>query len=394
MPQNSPPTGSSDFFASTLHLDFPTPDQIESAYSDLPARGRVLVTSRFPELAGVLVALERTGFFGLRLAMPSKGAHAAQISAFKGKEGLCYDTGKSVTYAGGAAAALDDDGHLLFGTSRVCEKTAGIYASPIYADVLQVSEGDPQLLARLDGDPVVFDCDTFEADVERLASALGPEQKGEERRVPILYPGPLRLLVLADGSMLRRGQATLVRAEEAKLLGRRNEGVLLADKHAAGAIEPLSFVGGYREEGAIFLLGDLPLASTFEHADEIDMSALYRTPENMIAKLRKLVEREDKYLILTGSDPHDEFGCCPSDDVGAANRLVEAGVLDCWHPPSAPAACPSTVYAFRGEIAVAEKRPSFTIDREFRRTVTEYLTPAWKSGKKLPLTIARTSHRL
>jgi len=130
----------------------------------------------------------------------------------------------------------------------------------------------------------------------------------------------------------------------------------------------------------MFLLGDLALDSTFRHVQEVNLAALRAVPQTMIDRLKKMIEREDKYFIMTGSDPRDEFGCCPSDSVGAANRLVEAGILHSWHPPAAPASCPSTIYAFRGEIHPEAGKPSFIINEEFRRHVSGHLV---KPGAKL-----------
>jgi hypothetical protein len=373
MPVNDKTTEISEFVGNALHLDFPRAEEIEAAYTDLPARGRALLTCRLSDMANVLKCLEKAGFFGLQIRMPGGAGDAARISAFKGKEGPCYDTGRTARYKGSAVAALDDDNHLLSGQYRVCEKTATVYSSPAYARVVDVSEPSPELLARLRDDPVVFNCDTFQADVERLAASFAKADAAGEPEVPVLYPGPFKLLVLRDGTVLRRGAGTLVRKAVAKDLVDQDGCVLLAGVQAAKAVHPQNFAEKYREEGAMFLLGDMPLDSTFRHVQEVNMAALRTAPQTMIDRLKKMIEREDKYFIMTGSDPRDEFGCCPSDHVGAANRLVEAGVLHSWHPPAVPASCPSTIYAFRGEIHPEAGKPSFIINEEFRRYVADHL---------------------
>ena len=379
------------FFAQTVHLDFPTAADVEAGYLELPATGRALVTCRLADIATVLTSLERAGFFGMHVRMPGAAGGAVFIDAFKGKEGACYDTGKTAIYRGCAAAVLDDDHHVLAGETRICEKTAGLYASPIYAGAVDVSSGDPELLARLEHDPEAFDCDTFEADVKKLVATLAREPGDHGACVCTFYPGPFKLLILQDGTVLRRGEATLVAGKHAQQLGAKDGCVVLEGQHAADAASSDNFIDAYRAEGTIFLLSDTPLESAFCQSKNIDMAVLEGAPESMISRLKKMIERGDGYFILTGSDPRDAFGCCPSGDVGASNRLVEAGLLDCWHPPAPPQSCSSTVYAFSGEIRVDGEKPSFTINSDFRRTVMDRLGQTRKNKKRLPAAVMRWS---
>ncbi len=379
----------SKFFENTIHLDFPAAADIEATYLGLPAVGRALVTCRLADMAAVLASLESIGFFGMRIRMPGAAGNAVLISAFKGKAGACHDTGKTAAYKGCAAAVLDDDNHVLFGEPAICEKTARIYSSPVYAAEVDVSSGDPELLARLEDAPVVFDCNTFDADVKKLVASLVRERGDEGPSLPMFYPGPFKLLILQDGTMLRRGEVTLVGSKHAQRLAAKDGCIALEGRHAAGAVSPVDFVDAYQAEGGVFLLGDVKLESTFRHSDDVDMAALEGAPEPVVSRLKKMVERGDRYFILTGSDPRDEFGCCPSGDVGASNRLVEAGLLDCWHTPAPAQSCASTVYAFRGEISVEGKRPSFTINNKFRRRVMDYLGHTNTRRRRLPVAIMR-----
>ncbi len=105
-------------------------------------------------------------------------------------------------------------------------------------------------------------------------------------------------------------------------------------------------------------------------------SALSKAPEALKERLRRVAERGDPYFILTGSDPLDEHGCCPSEGVGAANRLVESGVLSCYRQPAPPGSCPTAIYAFAGEISMAGRRPVFTRDEAFRGRAVARLTSA------------------
>lgn len=360
------------FFANTIHLDSPVAADSEAAYYSLPAEGRALVACRSTEMAAVLASLEGVGFFGMRIRMPAAAGGAVLISAFKGKAGVCYDTGKSASYKGSAASALDDDNHLLFGETRICEKTAAIYSSPVYADIVDVSAGDPALVAKLKEAPVAFDCDTFDADVEKLVAALVREQGERGCSLPILYPGPFKLLVLPDGTILRRGEVTLLDGKRVQRLAAEDGCITLEEKHAVG-VPPANLIDAYYAKGAICLLGDMQLQSTFRHSEDVTMAALQHAPESTVVRLKKMIERDDSYFILTGSDPRDEFGCCPSGEVGACNRLVEAGLLDCWHPPASAQSCASTVYAFRGEMSMEGQEPSFAVNGEFRRKVMNYL---------------------
>ncbi|HEX7900803.1 MAG TPA: hypothetical protein VF950_23795 [Planctomycetota bacterium] len=310
---------------------------------------------------GDLLEIERAGFVGLRL-------ESGTIRAWKGKDGPCWETGRSATYKGSAAAALDDDKHLLFGTTRLCEKTARVYKLPPYAKVVDVTEAT--VASR---EPLPFDCDTFEADAAKLAASLSPSVGGE--RASILYPGPFKLLILKDGTIVRRGRP--VRAAAGELL-RSGEAL-----PAAEGVEPDNYLHQYKERGALCLLGDLPFESARPPARTRSMDALVDAAEPMRRRLVKLIERKDDYFLLVGSDPADQDGCCPSDDVGHANALVKAGVLEAW-TASAEASCPSTVYAFSGEIASRGERPAFVKNEALRADVLAFI----RSRKGIPAKLA------
>lgn len=114
-----------------------------------------------------------------------------------------------------------------------------------------------------------------------------------------------------------------------------------------------------------------------------------KVPPSVTAKLRKVIEKEYQYFILTGSDSRNLEGCCPSDDVAAANRLVEAGILQSWQPSASDDACPSTVYAFNGEIETGKLAPSFSINACIRETILSCIQDTYASKWKLPLNILR-----
>jgi hypothetical protein len=307
-------------------------------------------------------SVERAGFVGLVI-------EGERLRAWKGKDGPCYETGRSARYRGAAAAALDDDKHLLFGDMRLCEKTARVYALPAYAKVVEVGPADPAYAAR---EPVLFDCDTFERDAATLAASLA--KRPDIPRSPVLYPGPFKLLILKDGTMIPRGRPVRAAAEELLRSGEV--------RPAAEGVEPDNYLDLYAARGALCLLSER-MESTSSAPRRLRMSALADATEPMRRRLLKLIERKDDYFILVGSDPADQDGCCPNDDVGHANALVNAGVLEGW-VSSAEAACPTTVYAFAGEIVKGGERPEFVKNDALREEVRAYVA----SKKGLPARVA------
>ena len=366
------------FLAKTLTLASPTPEDLMKAYQTLSGRGSVTITCAPGEIGPVLLAAENAGFFGMRVEGDS-------ITAHKGKEGPCYDTGRTARYVGAAAAVLDDDNHLLSGTLRVCEKTARLYASEAYRGRLEVSEADPALLARLDKDPAPFDCDTFEADAKALAASLNPPP-ARESGTPLLYPGPFKLLILRDGTMLRRGRLELLSRDHAEELKTRDAAWIDPPGIPGPAVKPENFIERYRSEGAACLLGDLSLQPRAAGKDP-EFDALDELPAAMKRRLLAVLSRNEDYFILTGSDPAQKDGCCPSNDVGVAHRLVEAGILDS-HGAGANSDCPLTLYAFSSEIRAGVGKPTFVRSDAFRAAVRERLERGPRLSRKAGVRLA------
>jgi len=382
-------TGS--FLKHRIVLNCPTTDEIWAAYDHLPATGQIQVSCALTELVSALHLLEAAGFFGMTVLSGQALARGVQIVAHRGSNAACYDSGKAACYRGGALAVLDDDNHLLFGETRICEKTAQIYRLPTYRRWLEVSHGNPDLISLLDTDPVAFDCDTFEADAAKLAESIPDSLPPEQSLSMVLYPGPFKTLILHDGTVLLRGVPAHVPGAIARGLAKTDACVLLANGAGIQAAAPTNFKEAYRKHGAICLTEEPRLQTLSGGIDMADLSILDETPAEMKNRLLKTIASRAAYFIMTGSDARDVDGCCPSDGVKAANLLVEAGLLQVARPNSSPDACPVNIYAFAGEIRSHGNKPEFHIDPPFREEVKSHIrngrpeTPAWMRILRWPL---------
>ncbi|GAB4268499.1 MAG: hypothetical protein Kow0092_22250 [Deferrisomatales bacterium] len=312
------------------------------------------------ELLPLLGQLEDEGAFGMTLEWSPE---RVRVRAWKGKEGPCYETGRSASYAGPCLAVGDDDHHFLAGTLRMCEKTAQVYRSEPYRRWLQVTDPDPALVARLDTDPVPFDCDTLARDAEHIAEQVTADPEPAE--VTAVYLGPFRYVVLSNGTTLRRGLPAAVSRAHARLLAEEGQAAVV---DLAAPPAP-NFLALYRAYGPLFLVGRGAGKTPIRMPD---FSALEGLTPAVRERLGKTIERSDDYFMLQGTDPQ-EGGCCPLPAVGDANRLAEAGILDAWVSPLSPE-CPMTVYALAGEIGeVRHAMPRFYKNELLRRTVAARL---------------------
>lgn len=390
------------FLAVTLSLRSPSASDLQKAYLGLSARGTVSIACTPVALPATLLAAEQSGFFGMKVtgiavtALEAKegpcdnvgptvlhlgsAAVLAGIAAYKGKEGPCHDTGRTARYLGSAAAVLDDDHHLLYGTLRICEKTARLYGSDAYSGLIEVSEAQGALLARLERDPVPFDCDTFEADAKALAASLSAPARSGGPTAAVFYPGPFRLLILRDGTMVRRGRIVRISETAARELADREGAWLVPEPVPGSAAPPQNFSELYRERGAACLLDSLAGASASPKGSAFD--ALDLIPAAMRRRLLALISRGEEYFILTGSDPAQKDGCCPSNEVGVANGLVDAGILQSQGTTSG-ADCPVTLYAFASEIRSAGGKPAFSRNGPLRDAVRARLEGGPRLGPRV-----------
>ena len=367
------------FLEHTVRLTEPTADAVRDAFAALPRRGCLECVCRWERRLEALAALEDCGAFAITIA-PVDAFGAARVVALKGKSGPCYDTGRSAVHRGEAAAVLDDDRHLIVGTIRVCEKTGVIYTLWPYRELLSVTESDPALLARLDIDPVAFDCNTFDADSRRLSEMLENAQRPTHNAQlsAVVYPGPFRAMVLKDGTVVRRGVAAFVPEAMVRLNGllRLPQGRL----HEARPCE--TYPAASRERGGAFILepfnsGARCVATgpgSVTALNDAAVVALRKVPRDFKQRLLQLIDTREPYLVLTGSDPSAAGGCCPSMQVGVANRLVEAGALQAYAPPSPPDSCSVTFFAFPGEIVFSQNvNPEFRIREAVREQAAAWL---------------------
>lgn len=319
------------------------------------------------------------------ISLRPEGAHW-QLTALRWAAGPCIAQGRQACYRGSAAAVLDDDGHWLFGAVPVCEKTAARFARAPYADWVSVtSPADHGAGHELCGESADRMLTKVRAIFPKALTA------GRVATTAVLYPGPFRCLVFADGSLLERGQVVLA-APSAAIDSALARGELLA-----WPVRRQAFTAPELSDAADTQM--LPVRSiheplSWENLTEsaaipasppLNWSAARRllsTAPELRQQLIRLVEQAEPYLLLTGSDPDAQTGatgCCPSTVVAAANCLAEAGVLARLSRPLPPGACPVTVYTPRGELRGTVARPQFAPDAVFRaRLLTELRPPWWR----------------
>ena len=354
-----------------ISLQNPDEFALENAYRSLPRVGEITLETSLSKLSFQLDSLEQAGFAGMEIKVFASAEDKISIRAFKGKQGSCFDTGRFARYQGTALAAMDDDYHLLLAGEdiRVCEKTATFYSLPVYRNHIHCSEADAGLTEKIRTDPVLFEGDNFELAQEKLFASVREAEPGGAY-TDLFYPGPFKLLVLEDGTLVHRGRINKVPVEAAKNLKKR-DGLFDFDKQADGRKE--SFIELYKSEGARCLLRKSQHYVITEHEHVSDLSALNNISRELRGKMIQTIEKKKDYFILTGSNREDEYGCCPSDEVTLADNLVRHGILSDSREPATAEACPLTIYAFRNEISSIDGHLKFNQDQHFRDEVSKRL---------------------
>ena len=354
-----------------IHLHDPDELSLENAFRSLPRTGEIILDTSLSKLSLQLELLERTGFAGMKIKAFVTADDKISLRACKGKQGTCYNTGRTARYHGQALAALDDDHHLLLAGEEmlICEKTATLYSFPAYENHIHCSNADPKLMAKLQTDPELFDCDNFESSQERLYAQVQRKGSREEFR-DLFYPGPFKLLVLEDGTIVHRGQINKVPVKEEKILIKQ-EGLFSIDGQAGGPYE--TFQELYLSEGPRCLLSKSQPEEITTHDQVSDLAALRSISRELRNRLLDTIENNKEYFILTGSNREDEYGCCPSDEVTMADHFVRKGILSASRETASAEACPITIYAFRNEISSKDGNLHFNRDLDFREDLRNRL---------------------
>jgi len=359
-----------------IQLTRPSEYELDDAYRQLSKGGNVLIEVDPHNLTPILQKLEMIGFVGIEMPYFTLDGKWVTVSGFKGKHGPCFNTGMKATYAGSALAAFDDDNHLLTKGKEcaICEKTGIIYKFSPYHGLISISEGSEELIEKLRSAPVKFDLYSLDDELNILNDRLN-NINGEQDRVAAFYPGPFKCLILTDGTIINRGEVNSVPKSGLEDLVKSDRFIKIKTDTD---LTPVLFQEEYVRIGPRCLQRDRKIVDQGHAVQETNLSELDYHSMKLLPRLMGLIEKDRKYFILTGSDPTDEMGCCPSDEVGEANRLVDAGVLSAISQEVYGNACPVNYYAFKDEIFVHDEDIQFKKNQEIRKKVYQLLK---KSGQ-------------
>jgi len=336
--------------------------ELDDAYRGLPQYGSLLVSTNQP--GSTLRDMEQIGFVALGLVSDSQKTNQITISAYKGKHGPCHFHGATANYTGQALAALDDDLHLLIKDKPilVCEKTKRVLALPPYQSTV---------VFQSKGEALPSNTNDFEDGISVLLELLKSAGERSDDRKSIFYPGPFRLLILPDGSIVRRGMCNNIPSDLAENFIKK-EGCSVCDDGAHAKQE--YFQDSYASHGSRFMLSALPVVSLEKNQTvKAEFSQLKSIVEALRKRLLNAIAKQQKYFILVGSDMDDESGCCPSQEVTDANRLVRHGILSSLHESMPGDSCPVTIFAFRNELETNSSGFTSNINVPFRKEVEGHL---------------------
>jgi hypothetical protein len=346
--------------------------------------GNVLIEIDPPDLNSILSKLEKVGFVGVEIPYYLQESKFVTISGFKGKHGPCFNTGLNAIYEGSALAAFDDDNHLLTRgkASAICQKTGIIYKFPPYRRLINIIERPEKSISNEDPNPEKFDQYSLDDELNALYSSLKNRNK-EKKRVTAFYPGPFRTLILADGTIIKRGEVNSVPESGIENLIQTDRLIKLKTSTEA---DPVFFQDEYEHHGPGCLQISQKVADQNIEVHQVDLNEIDFNQMKLMPRLKRLIDQDRKYFILTGSDPDDEMGCCPSDEVGEANSLVTAGMLSAVSQEVYGDGCPVCFYAFKDEIFVKDENIQFRKNEKFRREVDHRIKA---SGLQVYKTIIR-----
>lgn len=163
--------------AFVLLVDEPIPDSMNGV-----SLGAGQLVDWLPTEGDFVRSVSEIGFHGMTMQMVGgrpvvvvggKEVRLWRLSAFKGKEGFCWDRGHAVVYRGPWSEVTDDDGHRYRRGDRVavCDKTYRLLAGDPYAAQFEMIPcyAEPQLEAA-----VPFDCNTPAIRAPAVTKGLQP----------------------------------------------------------------------------------------------------------------------------------------------------------------------------------------------------------------------------
>lgn len=346
------------------YLHNPSFLELDDAYRGLSFLNSILIKSS--QLEHTLSDLEKIGFVGIDIISYQDEASAQMIRAYKGKHGPCYFTGEKAGYTGSALAALDDDNHILHSNTllEVCDKTFRILGLPAYQGLINSENELREIQQKNSSD--ADQLDDFESIQASLYDQLRNITRRLEKRQTLFYPGPFRMLILEDGSMVYRGKWCSVPMELSRDLIDRDR-CIESKEDQKGHLS--YFQEEYKEHGSAALLQGFKPEITSQPIFESDFSMLRHISKKLKDRLLNLIDKQKKYFLLIGNEAEDQLGCCPSEEVTEANQLVKNGILSSLAEPIQGDSCPVTMYAFKDELSISSNGFNCQINEEFRGRV-------------------------
>lgn len=361
-----------------VYLYNPNFIELDDAYRSLPKLGNLLLKTS--NCGQTIHELEKIGFVAIEVLSHDSEDTFWSIRAFKGKHGPCHFNGRKARYTGAALVALDDDNHLIFRNRFrvVCDKTFGIFSLPPYNNRIDCQKYSPEQINSNHKE----ESGDFESDQSLLFDQLKSQKPILEGRMALFYSGPFKMLILQDGTLVRRGKFNSIPLSQSDELIRKDGLWNLKGEQK----ETLSFFQSeYETHGSACLLGDFKFEAIDQPDYETDFSKLSLVSHTFKTRLLKAIDDQKKYFVLIGNDAQDQLGCCPSEEVTEANRLVKQGVLSSLAEPVQGDSCPVTVYAFKDEISVTDQVLSSTVNIHFREQVRVHLKKSTQSNRKMIL---------
>ncbi len=337
--------------------------ELDDVYRGLPQYDSLMVLTNQAE--STLSNLEKIGFVALSITSKLENFGQTTIKGYKGKHGPCHFHGDTANYTGQALAALDDDLHLLVKNKpfEVCEKTKHVLTLPPYQSTVLCQTIEEGHLPNTIKD--------FEEGISVLLEILKNTTEHSADRKYICYPGPFRLLILQDGTIVRRGICNSVPMGIVEELMKK-EGCTAC--MYPGTRMPEYFQDNYSMHGSLFMQESLQVKPMVEkQSPEADFSQLGSIGADIKKRLFNVIAKQQKYFVLVGSDMADQSGCCPSLEVTDANRLARHGVLSSLREATQGDSCPVTIFAFRDELDTSGSGFTSSMNFPFRKEVEEYL---------------------